>query len=83
MIGHEVLMRQKEMMRVGRSSQGRCAGSQGSGDGLLEGSRVLGREMEFVPQDMQVASIATTHLLLSVHPLDPDWWVRALIPSRL
>ena len=83
MICHEVLVRQKEMMRVGRSSQGRCTGSQGSRDGLLEGSRALGREMEFVPQDMQVASTATTHLLLSLNPLDPDWWVRALIPARL
>lgn len=76
-------MRQKETMRVGGSSQGGRAGSQGSRDGFLEGSRALGREMEFVTQDVQVASMATTHLLLSLHPLDPDWRVRALIPSRL
>lgn len=71
------------MMRVGGSSQGRRTGSQGSRDGLLEASRALGRRMEFVPQDVRVASTATTHLLLSLHPLDPDWWVRALIPSWL
>lgn len=79
----EVLVRQKETMRVGGSSQGRRAGSQGSRDGFLEGSRALGREMEFVPQDVQGASMATTHLLLSLHPLDPDWRARALIPCRL